>query len=174
MIEWSVYSQCLSHQYVYQCQSQPSKTGQGPLCHTSHFSLHTKASPVQYCSVLRKKNGPKNSNVCSFFSCQAAKRNTQFLRYEVTFAIYCKSSAPLYHGFKRVGYSVSCKTNVKETARDLYLLLSLQYNTVQVKRGASLQYKCNIDEGAGTTTMVATIVLIKYRRRIRIFIWLPA
>ena len=30
----------------------------------------------------------------------------------------------------------------------------------------SLQYQCNIDEGAGTSTMVPTMVLMKYRCRI--------
>lgn len=71
-----VFTLSLSHQYymfISLSRSQPYKTGQGSLCHTNHFSLHTTAPLLQCCSALRRKRS-KKIQMRSLFKLSACKR----------------------------------------------------------------------------------------------------
>lgn len=114
--EISVFTLCLSQAVVFigTSQSQPYETTQGPLGHIQTILLHIPALLLQ-CFCALRRNGQKNSNVLSFQSSGSKSNSWEpgCLRYEVTVAIHCKSSAALYHSFERIGCRSFCKTPVR-------------------------------------------------------------
>lgn len=105
MIEWSVYSHCLSLTSII-CLLvclEASLIKLAKALSVIQTIFHSTPQHHFYSVALPlEENGKKKFKCALFLSCQPAKGNglaQSCLRYEVTIAIYCKSSTPLYHVF---------------------------------------------------------------------------
>lgn len=119
MMEWPVYSHRLPphrcYMFISLSRSRPYKTGQGPLCHTNHFSPPCgTAEPLLYCSVplllermterIKMVQKEKKKEALLFLLSSHGKVYLiAFLKYETTFAKTCLFSNSFFFPFQHIG-----------------------------------------------------------------------